>query len=120
MNISRIPIPTIMYSVITANNPGQNVVCLNKTPVNESYHYFLIGFKNLTNNVNTFTGICIPSKCTKEDIEQVLIHELNIKNIEVYDYPTDAASNPLLTVCSVVVGVWMGVLLMWSAWLSFK
>lgn len=74
MNISKIPIPTIMYSGITTNNPGQKYECEYKTPANDPYHYFLIGFKNNTNKINTFTGVCIPSKCTKEDIEQVLIH----------------------------------------------
>ena len=65
MNISKIPIATIMYSGITTNNPGQKYECEHKTPISDPYNYFLIGFKNTTNNVNTFTGLCVPSQCTK-------------------------------------------------------
>lgn len=78
-NVAPLPIPTIMYSGITTNNPGQMYECENKTPPNEPYLYFLIGFTNTTNNVNTFTGVCVPEVCKKQDIEQILV-ALNIKN----------------------------------------
>lgn len=50
----------------------------------------------------------------------MLIHELSIKNIEVYDYPTDPPTNWLLLACTIVVAAWMGLLVASSAWLSFK
>lgn len=55
-----------MYSGSSTNSPGQKYECENKTPPNDPYHYFLIGIKNTTVNVNTFMGICMPANCSKE------------------------------------------------------
>ena len=67
-NFSSLPIATIMYSGLTTNNPGQKYECEHKTPLSDPFHYFLIGLKNTTINVNTFTGLCVPKNCTKADI----------------------------------------------------
>lgn len=40
-----------MYSGITTNNPGQMYECQHKTSIGDPYHYFLVSFKNNTNNV---------------------------------------------------------------------
>ena len=81
-----LPLPTIMYSGITTNNPGQKYECEHKTMIGDPYHYFLVGFKNSTNNVETFTGVCVPKKCQKEDVE-VALQFAKIKYEVVYDYP---------------------------------
>jgi len=65
-NLPDLPIPSLMYSGFSTNNPGQKYECENKTPPNDPYHYFLIGMKNTTVNVNTFMGICMPASCTKD------------------------------------------------------
>lgn len=65
-DLPNIPIPSLMYSGFSTNNPGQKYECENKTPPNDPYHYFLVGIKNTTINVDTFMGICMPASCTKE------------------------------------------------------
>lgn len=76
--------------------------------------------KNTTFNVNTFMGLCLPRKCSKADIEKILINDLKWKNIEVYDYPTESSTNGLLIACLVIVGIWVGVLVISSVWTSFN
>ena len=70
-NFAALPISTIMYSGITTNNPGQMYECEYKSGA-DPYQYMLVSFKNATNNVETFTGICVPSSCSKEEIEAAL------------------------------------------------
>lgn len=77
-----------MYSGITTNNPGQMYECQHKTSIGDPYHYFLVSFKNNTNNVETFTGLCVPQKCKKEDVEAAL-QMIKVKYTAVYDYPED-------------------------------
>jgi hypothetical protein len=62
----------------------------------------------------------MPAKCQKHDIEQVLVDYLKIKNAEVYDYPADPETDGLLIACAVIVGIWVGVLVLWSAFVSFR
>ena len=114
-----LPLPTIMYSGITTNNPGQMYECQHKTMIGDPYHYFLVGFKNSTTNVETFTGICVPKKCQKEDVE-VAMQFAKIKYEVVYDYPEDAGADGLVVVCAVFIGIWLGVLVLWSIILSCK
>ena len=109
-----------MYSGITTNNPGQKYECEHKTLIGDPYHYFLISLKISANNVNTFTGICVPIKCQKHDIELALKDILHITNAEVYDYPADPKTDGLLIACAVIVGIWVGVLVLWSAFVSFR
>jgi hypothetical protein len=117
-NYTALPLPTIMYSGITTNNPGQMYECEHKTSIGDPYHYFLVGFKNVTNNVETFTGICVPTKCQKEDIEAAL-HILKVKFSVVYDYADDSTDGLMVT-CAVIVGLWLAVLTIWSIVLSCK
>jgi hypothetical protein len=84
-NYAALPIPTIMYSGITTNNPGQMYECEHKSGA-DPFEYMLVSFKNSTNNVETFTGICVPSSCSKEEVEAAL-SLLKIKYSSVYDYP---------------------------------
>ena len=46
-----LPLPTIMYSGITTNNPRQMYECEHKTALGDPYHYFLVGFKNATTSI---------------------------------------------------------------------
>ena len=119
MDLTALPLPTIMYSGITTNNPGQMYECEHKTAASDLYHYLLIGFKNSTNNVETFTGICVPDKCGKVEVEAALLM-LNIKYHNVYDYPQEAETDGLVIVCAVVVGLWLAVLVVWSIVLSCR
>jgi hypothetical protein len=77
-----------MYSGITTNNPGQMYECEHKTPIGDPYQYLLVSYKNATNNVETFTGVCVPDSCSKEEVE-VALQLLKIKYTNVYDYPKD-------------------------------
>ena len=115
-----IPIPTLMYSGLATNNPGQKYECEHKTAPNDPYHYFLIGMKNTSINVNTFTGLCVPARCTKEQIETILINDFKFKNIQVYDYPAEPATDGLLLTSWIILGIWIGVLVISSLWASFK
>ena len=119
-DLPEIPIPTLMYSGLATNNPGQKYECEHKTAPNDPFHYFLIGMKNTSINVNTFTGLCVPASCSKEQIETILINEFKFKNIQVYDYPTETSSNGLLVTSWVILGIWIGVLVISSVWASFK
>lgn len=87
-DFAALPLPTIMYSGITTNNPGQKYECEHKTSIGDPYHYFLVGFKNSTTNVETFTGVCVPKKCSKVDVEAAL-QLIKIKFSVVYEYPED-------------------------------
>jgi hypothetical protein len=55
-----------MYSGITSNNPGQKYECEHTKGFQNNY--FLIDWKNSTNDLDIFTGICVPSFCSKEEI----------------------------------------------------
>ena len=67
LNFSSLPLPTIMYSGITNNNPGQMSECQDS-----NYSYFLVYYQNSTTILDTFTGLCLPPECTVEDIERAL------------------------------------------------
>ena len=58
-DISKLPLPSVMFSGITANNPGQKYECEHKTG-NASYNYYLVDWTNHTNNLDAFTGVCVP------------------------------------------------------------
>ena len=59
LNFSSLPLPSIMYSGITNNNPGQMLECQEK-----NYSYFLVTYNNATTLLDTFTGLCLPPECT--------------------------------------------------------
>jgi len=63
-DLSSLPVPSIMFSGITNNNPGQKFECEHKSGPHP-YNYFLVDWKNNTNNINTFTGLCVPEQCKK-------------------------------------------------------
>lgn len=115
-DISKVPIPSVMYSGITSNNPGQKYECEHKTG-NVSYNYYLVDWTNHTTNTEVFTGLCVPKQCTREDIQRA-VTLLSIKNSNVYDYPEDAKVDGLMVGCTVVVGLWVAVLTLWSIYLS--
>ena len=50
-NYAALPLPTIMYSGITTNNPGQMYECEHKTSAADPFHYMLVNFKNVTTSV---------------------------------------------------------------------
>jgi hypothetical protein len=58
-NANLLPVPTLMFSGITPNNPGQMYECQYKTG-QEKYNYFLLDWKNTSSNTIIFTGICVP------------------------------------------------------------
>lgn len=107
-----------MYSGITANNPGQKYEC-EHTALGSKYNYFLVNWKNTTSTTDTFTGLCVPEVCDKEEIEKAL-QTLSVKNSKVYDYPSDPPTDALFVVCAVFVGIWAGVLTLWSIVISCK
>lgn len=118
-NFATLPIATIMYSGITTNNPGQMYECEYKSGA-DPYQYMLVSFKNSTTNVETFTGICVPSSCKKEEIEAALSF-LKIKYSNVYDYPEEEESpDGLMIACAVILGIWVTILVVWSIILSCK
>jgi hypothetical protein len=85
-DFAKLPLPSIMYSGITSNNPGQKYECEHKSgPV--PYNYYLVDWVNSTAAIETssFTGLCVPQECNKQDIERKL-YESNIKSATVYDY----------------------------------
>lgn len=55
LNFSSLPLPSIMYSGITNNNPGQMMECQDK-----NYSYFLVYYNNATTLLDTYTGLCLP------------------------------------------------------------
>lgn len=65
--IAEIPLPSIMYSGKTANNPGQMEECQAS-----NYSYYLVFLKNITSRTESFTGLCMPNQCTASDIELAL------------------------------------------------
>ena len=107
-----------MYSGITANNPGQKYECEHALAPTR-YNYFLVSMRNSTSNSDSFTGLCAPAVCDKPQIEEAL-QALSIKTSQVYDYPTDPPSDPLFVLAAVIVGIWVGVLVIWSVIRSFK
>lgn len=64
-NISQV-LPFVMYSGITSNNPGQKYECEHLKGAQNNY--FLIDWRNATSGLDVFTGICVPSFCSKEEI----------------------------------------------------
>ena len=111
LNISSIPLPSIMYSGITTNNPGQFYECQQQS----NFSYYLVTIKNTTTNINSFTGICVPEQCSKEDMKIAL----DFWNCEVYDFESDD-TDALATIGIVLLSVWVGVLVVWSVVISCR
>jgi hypothetical protein len=111
MNQSSVLLPSLMYSGITTNNPGQFYECQQQT----NFSYYLVTIKNTTTNINSFTGICVPSLCTKDDMKIAL----DFWNCEVYDFE-DSSTNPLMVIGLVVLFGWFAVLIVWSIILSCR
>lgn len=113
--MANLPLAVVMYSGITNNNPGQKYECEN---IAKNYSYYLADVKNTSNNIESFTGLCVPSICSKEDVE-IALQSISI-NCKVYDFPKDTPTDLLLVACLVLVGVWVGALIIWSIILSCK
>ena len=111
MKFTSLPLPSIMYSGITTNNPGQMLEC-----GQANYSYYLVYIKNETTMTDTFTGLCMPEECSAEDIEMAL----NFLHCKVYDYPDAMESDGLAITGIVVVSLWLAVLIVWSCIISFK
>lgn len=77
VNFSSIPPPSVMYSGITTNNPGQKLEC-----EEAGFHYFLVSIHNSTVNSDVFTGICVSPECSREDIEV----DLEFLDCKVYEF----------------------------------
>jgi hypothetical protein len=69
INPKDIPLPSLMYSGFTTNNPGQKLECLTA-----QYSYFFVYIKHPTIQMNTYTGICVPPQCKMQDVEIALSH----------------------------------------------
>ena len=69
--------------------------------------------------MDTFTGLCMPKECNAADVQHAL-QILNVTNAIIYDYPKEVASDGLLTTSWVVVGIWLGVVILWSIVLSCR
>jgi len=78
-----------------------------------------VEWKNTSNAISTFTGLCVPPQCKKEDIERGL-QMLSIKNGKVYDYIDDDGTNGLMVFCGIVIFSWIGILTLWSMIISFR
>ncbi len=112
-------LPFVMYSGIASNNPGQMHECEKAKNNQSSYNYFLINWKNATNNIESFTGLCVPDVCNKTEIEKAL-QLLSVKNSRVYDYPASPPADPIFIVSTIFVGLWVLILTTWSIILSCK
>lgn len=65
---------------------------------------------------NTFTGLCVPSECSAEDIEKAL----DFSHCKVYDYPMPPKTDALAVTGLVIISLWVAVLIVWSCVISFK
>jgi hypothetical protein len=110
-------LPFVMYSGITSNNPGQKYECEHAKSA-LPYNYFLVDWRNESTNIDTFTGLCVPEVCNKTEIAKAM--QSFVKNGNVYDYPANAPADPLMVLSAVVVGLWVGVLTVWSIVLSCR
>lgn len=107
-------VPTIIYSGITTNNPGQFKECRD-----ENYSYFMLYFDNTSLSEKTYTGACLPNVCNADNLKETLIY-FNITNADVYDYPADEGIDGLAITGTVIIGLWISVLVVWSCVVSFK
>jgi len=61
-DFSAIPLESIMFSGITSNTLGQRHECeMKKGP--SKFSFFLVSWKNTTNGMDLFTGLCVPQQC---------------------------------------------------------
>lgn len=110
LDISKVPLPSIMYSGINPNSPGQQYECLNTT----GYLFYMVFITNATTEANTYTGLCIPNNCTREDIETVL-QPLNAK---VYEMKEEADLDGWAITGLVALCGWLLVLIVSSIYAS--
>lgn len=82
-----IPAPTLLYSGLAPNNPGQFLEC--QTTTNYSYYLtymapdFSINTAAKTEDLlGYFIGLCVPSFCKEDDIQNFII----FTRAEVYGY----------------------------------
>lgn len=66
-NLMNLPLPVIMYSGISTNNPGQFKECNNA-----HFNYYLIYMQNKTQGMDIFTSVCMPKQCSAKDVEEAL------------------------------------------------
>lgn len=111
MDFKELPLPSVMYSGITTNNPGQMEECRNA-----NYSYYLVYLKNETTGTNTFTGLCVPDQCSAEDIEKAL----NFLHCKVYDFPISSNADGLSIAGAAFISMWLAILIVWSCVISFK
>lgn len=112
-NLTGLPLPSVMYSGITTNNPGQMEECQEEP----HYSYYLVNIKNYDTSSYTFTGICVPEQCTAEDIEIIASEFIHCK---VYEYPEPPEYDYLTYLGAVIISIWVVTLTVWSCFLSFK
>lgn len=101
--ITSIPIPSLMYSGITTNNPGQMHECLSS-----NYSYYLIFVKNNTLMMDYFTGICVPKQCSADD---VVIASMDFLRCRVYDVGELGIGDFVGFVGGVIVVGWVGLVI---------
>ena len=111
LNFKDLPLPSVMYSGITTNNPGQMEECRSA-----NYSYYLVYLKNEDTDTNTFTGLCVPNQCSAEDIEMAL----QFLHCKVYDFPDPPKNDGLAITGAVIISLWLAILIVWSCVISFK
>lgn len=117
-DFSKVPLESIMYSGSTSNNPGQKYECEQKSS-NNTFRYYLANWKNMTNDMELFTGLCVPQQCEKTDIEKAL-KDFGFHHSIVHDYPTDTPVDGLMIAAAVIFGAWIVILVLSSLFQSIK
>ena len=79
----------------------------------------MLYFDNSTDSEKTYTGACLPKVCNADNLKETLIY-FNITDADVYDYPVEESIDGLAIAGTVIVGLWISVLVVWSCVVSFK
>ncbi len=111
LNLQDIPLPTVIYSGITTNNPGQKYEC-----ENSNYNYYLASMHNHPTRTSYFSSLCISDQCTQNDIEVAL----EFADATVYAFSGTSKYDGLAIAGFVIVGVWATILTFWSIFLSCR
>lgn len=109
--ITALPIPSLMYSGTTTNDPGQLDQCLAS-----NYSYYLVFIKNTTSMLEWYTGLCIPSECLASDIEIAL----EFLHCRVYEVEHLKKIDTVAQVGGIVVLAWLALLFGCSCYISLS
>jgi len=76
---------TILYSGLAINNPGQMEECQQA-----QFNYFLIYLPNKPPQLTAFTGLCIPSDCDQQDVQEQVSY---FTNAQTFDYTLESLNS---------------------------